>query len=190
MSDRLLKYLLTVLSVAFVAVIGVGVYIYNNDLGEWTIEWRPTASPTAVPTETPTAVGVVPMMRVAVPADSSCEDCHKVGSIDIPNVPTMGHPLDGWANCSSCHGTKKLVKTAPGHRGIHRDSCLMCHEQRAPSAPMALPRPHHSYPGKECTDCHAVGGSAPLPQSMANRENCWVCHVSKKNLDLFETTES
>lgn len=190
MSDRLLKYLLGMLGLALVTVLGVGWYIYNNDIGEWSINWRvgPSATATATPTETPTAVGIVSMMRVEVPADSSCQDCHKAGAIDIPNVPALGHPLEGWSNCASCHGEKKLVTTAPGHRGIHRDSCLLCHQQRSPSAPAALPRPHHTYPGKSCTDCHKPGGSGPLPQSMANRKNCWVCHTSAKNQDLFDTS--
>lgn len=184
MSDRLLKILLGVLGFAFVAVVGVGVYIYNNDAGLFTINAEPT--PTATPSETPT-VGVVTLMKVAVPADSACQECHTGSAIDLPQVPVMGHPLQGWANCSSCHGAKKLVNTAPGHRGIHRDSCLLCHQQRT-TPTMGLPRPHHMYPGKACTSCHVAGGPGPLPTSMDGRKNCWVCHISAKNQDLFADT--
>jgi len=127
-------------------------------------------------------------MRVPIPADSACEECHTQGAIAMPNVPRMGHPLEGWANCSTCHGETKLVETAPGHRGIHRDACLLCHKQQGPSPTKALPRPHHMYPGKSCTDCHTVGGPGPLPESMAGRANCWVCHISAKNKNLFSDT--
>lgn len=182
MSDRLLKILLGVLGFAFVAVVGVGVYIYNNDAGLFTINPEPTATPTETPT-----VGTVSLMRVPVPADSSCKDCHSGSSIDLPQVPVMGHPLQGWTNCSSCHGAKKLVQTAPGHRGIHRDLCLQCHQQRT-TPTVGLPRPHHMYPGKSCTDCHKTGGPGPLPTSMSGSKNCWVCHISAKNQDLFADT--
>lgn len=185
MSDRVLKWLLSFLGLAFVAVVGVGVYIYNNDAGFFTINPEPTPTATATPTPTESTVA---MMRVAVPADSSCQDCHVQGNISLPNVPPMGHQLEGWNNCTTCHGEKKLVKTAPGHRGIHRDSCLLCHQQQGPATTSVLPRPHHTYPGKSCTDCHKVGGQAPLPTSMEGRKNCWVCHISAKNQDLFETS--
>ena len=55
---------------------------------------------------------------------------------------------------------------------------------------MALPRPHHSYPGKDCQDCHKPGGEGPLPTEMQERENCWVCHVSRENQDLFTEEEA
>ena len=184
MTDRILKILLAFLGLAFVAVVGVGVYIYNNDAGFFTINAAPT--PTATPTPTPTQ-STVAVMRVPVPADSSCKDCHVQGAISVPNVPPMGHQLDGWNNCTQCHGQAKLVKTAPGHRGIHRDSCLLCHQQRT-TPTMGLPRPHHTYPGKSCTDCHKPGGIGPLPTSMEGRKNCWVCHISAKNQDLFAET--
>lgn len=185
MSDRLLKLLLGVLTFVFVAVVGMGVFMLKNDVGHWTLNPTSTVSPT--PTETPTA-STVAVMRVPVPADSSCSDCHAADAVSVPNVPPMGHPLEGWANCSICHGEAKLVKTAPGHRGIHRDACMLCHQQQGPNPSMALPRPHHTYPGKSCTDCHKVGGPGPLPQDMSTRQNCWVCHIDAKNRDLFVDT--
>lgn len=186
MSDRLLKFLLGFLGLALIAVVGVGLFIYRNDAGHFTLSPQPTLTPSASASATPSTVAV---MRVPVPANSSCKDCHVQGAISIPNVPPMGHPLEGWSNCSTCHGTRKLVQTAPGHRGIHRDACLLCHQQQGPSPSMALPRPHHSYPGKACTDCHKAGGSGPLPSNMTGRTNCWVCHISARNKDLFvETT--
>lgn len=185
MSDRFLKFLLSVLAVVFLAVIGVGAFIYTNDAGHFTLNPTPTLSPTATASPTTSTVAI---MQVPVPADSSCKDCHTQGAISVPNVPVMGHPLQGWSNCSSCHGPEKLVNTAPGHRGIHRDSCLLCHQQPATTTVMALPRPHHMFPGKSCTDCHKPGGTGPLPTSMVGRKNCWVCHISAKNQDLFDTT--
>lgn len=185
MSDRLLKWLLGFLGLAFVAVVGVGAYIYNNDAGFFTINAEPTPTATSTPTPTQSTVAV---MRVPVPADSSCKDCHTQGAISVPDVPPMGHQLDGWNNCTQCHGQAKLVKTAPGHRGIHRDSCLLCHTQQGPSTVSVPPRLHRAYPDKSCTSCHKVGGSGPLPANMVGRKNCWVCHISAKNQDLFDTT--
>ena len=187
MSERLLKFLLGVLSLALFAAIGVGAFIYTQDAGHWTLNPQPRATPTASPTPSASTVAV---MSVPVPANSSCKDCHVQGSISVPNVPVMAHPLQGWANCSSCHGETKLVKTAPGHRGIHRDACLLCHQQPAATTVIALPRPHHMYPGKSCTDCHKPGGTGPLPSSMVGRKNCWICHMSAKNQDLFSETST
>lgn len=183
MNNRLLKFVLGFLSVSLVVLVGIGYYMLQNDKGLWTT--HPTYAPTTSPSPTNTGPAVVAMMRVPVPADSSCKDCHKTGSVDVPNVPVMGHPLEGWANCSSCHGKDKLVQTAPGHKGIHQDACLMCHIPRPVNLEPALPRPHHQYPGKECTDCHKPGGEGPLPTEMQGRDNCWVCHIDSENQDLF-----
>lgn len=182
MTDRLLKALLGALTVVLIAVIGVGVYLLQNDKGHFTINPQPTVSPT--PSATPTS-STVAVMRVPIPADSSCKDCHTAGAVSVPDVPVMAHPLTGWNNCTACHGTKKLVATAPGHRGIHRETCLMCHQPLSDAAIKALPRQHKLYPGKQCIDCHTPGGSAPLPHTMDGRKNCWICHVSAKNQDLF-----
>lgn len=188
MSQKILKALLGLFTVALIGLVGAGWYMLQNDEGLWTIHPAPT--PSVSPTPTKTGTDTVAMMRVPIPADSSCKDCHKANSIDVPEVPVMGHQLEGWGNCTSCHGKEKLVATAPGHKGIHQDSCLMCHQTRPETMTAALPRPHHAPKGKECTDCHKPGGEGPLPENMAERDNCWVCHMDSDNQDLFENNTS
>lgn len=144
---------------------------------------KATPIPTATATESP---GQLRIMKVPVPANSDCKGCHGTDAISIPNVPTMAHPVEGWTNCLSCHNDTGLVKTAPGHAGIHKEACLMCH--KPPTNPeTALKRPHH-MPDTDCTSCHNGKGSAPLPQLMADRKNCWVCHTDASKANLFDDT--
>ncbi len=123
-------------------------------------------------------------MKVPVPANSDCKGCHGTDAISIPNVPTMAHPVEGWTNCLSCHNDTGLVKTAPGHAGIHKEACLMCHKPPT-DLKTALKRPHHVPAGTDCTSCHNGKGTAPLPKLMADRKNCWVCHTDASKADLF-----
>ena len=181
MTERLLKIVLGVLTLSLFGLVGVAGYLLNTGQVPWA---EPTFS--ATPSPSPTEPEFVAAMRVPVPADSACKECHKTNAIALPDVPVMGHPLEGWGKCDSCHGRAKLVSTAPGHRGIHKDACLMCHQQRPADMSVALPRPHHQYPGKDCVDCHKPGGEGPLPTAMKDRENCWVCHVSRDNQELFD----
>ncbi|HEU5203882.1 MAG TPA: hypothetical protein VFU17_06255 [Candidatus Limnocylindrales bacterium] len=145
------------------------------------------ASPTPVESPTPgaSAAALAPM-AVRIPADSDCAGCHAPGdAIAITDVPRMAHPIDGWRDCTACHADDRLVRTAPGHSGIHRQLCLACHREPDPDA-SALPRPHHVVPGKACIACH--GSSAPLPTDMTGRANCWVCHPGKDTERLFQGT--
>jgi hypothetical protein len=139
-------------------------------------------TPTATPEPTATTEALAPM-GIAIPADSDCAGCHQAGGIiEIKNVPAMAHPLQGWSDCTACHADDRLVKTAPGHSGIHRELCLACHQEPGPGA-SALPRPHHVVEGKACLACH--GSNAPLPSDMAGRTTCWLCHPGRDNASLF-----
>lgn len=128
----------------------------------------------------------VSLMKVPVPADSDCTACHPTGVIQ-PTVPRMAHQVEGWENCTACHADGKLVQTAPGHAGIHKESCLLCHQPPAAGSAQALPRPHHLVTGKNCTSCHGAG-AAPLPTTMEGRKNCWVCHPAADSEKLFENS--
>lgn len=125
----------------------------------------------------------IPMMVVMSP-DADCSACHKNlnGDMRTPVIPVMAHPLAGWNDCTACHANDRLVKTAPGHSGLHKSDCLVCH--KAPSAEgTPPPRPHHVITGEPCLTCH--GKTAPLPTDMAGRQNCWICHVGTEFNQLF-----
>jgi hypothetical protein len=125
-------------------------------------------------------------MKEEVPANADCSACHLTnGQLALRDIPAMAHPADGWRDCTACHANGSLVKTAPGHDGIHKDQCLGCHKPLAPGA-SGLPRPHHVVTGATCISCH--GTEAPLPTDMAGRNNCWICHPGKENLGLFDST--
>ena len=127
----------------------------------------------------------VPMMVLMSP-DADCAACHTTvnGTITTPVIPVMAHPLAGWTDCTACHAPDGLVKTAPGHSGIHKTDCLVCH--KPPTADGSPPpRPHHVITGEPCITCH--GSTAPLPTDMAGRQNCWLCHVGTDTSQLFSS---
>lgn len=142
-------------------------------------------TPAASPPVSPSPEALAPM-AIRIPADSDCAGCHAAGdSIAVKDLPRMAHPIDGWRDCTACHANDRLVQTAPGHSGIHKDLCLACHREPEPDA-SALPRPHHVVPGTACITCH--GSSAPLPTDMTGRSNCWLCHPGKDTERLFWQT--
>ena len=105
----------------------------------------------------------------------------------------MGHPLWGWRDCTACHATPSLVKTAPGHSGLHKDQCLICHQTQTDAGVATTPplRPEHMGTDKPCTACHGVDEHAPLPENMAGRGNtCWICHNGPEYRYLFEEDPS
>ena len=125
----------------------------------------------------------IPMMVLMSP-DADCAACHTTvnGTITSPVIPVMAHPLAGWTDCTACHAPDGLVKTAPGHSGIHKSDCLVCHKPPTDSG-SPPPRPHHVITGEPCITCH--GKTAPLPTDMAGRQNCWLCHVGTDTSQLF-----
>jgi len=106
-----------------------------------------------------------------------CFACHLSadGTIGTNPIPPLGHPLEGWNECTECHAPARLVQTAPGHDGIHAQQCLSCHKESTATAP---PRPHPPTQSQDCLSCH--GTTAPLPPAMAERSEtaCFVCHQS------------
>lgn len=135
-----------------------------------------TASPTAAASPASTATPDLLMGGAEIPAGAACAGCHLTdrGVIGLRTIPAMAHPLDGWRQCTGCHATNSLVKTAPGHSGIHATQCLTCHTPA--SLPAPLSRPHRDLQNTACLSCH--GSTAPLPADMAHRSEsvCWLCH--------------
>lgn len=133
----------------------------------------PGASAAASPSPNPNANV---MAWVAMPANADCAACHLTagGGIGLKPMPKLGHPLDGWNNCTECHATERLAEVAPGHAGIHASECLTCHQPS--ELPPPLSRPHRDRQNQGCLECH--GTQAPLPDNMAHRPEtvCWLCH--------------
>jgi hypothetical protein len=116
------------------------------------------------------------MNGAAIPENADCSGCHLTdrGVIGLRPIPPVGHPLQGWSDCTACHAPERLASTAPGHTGIHATQCLTCHV--AGDMPAPLSRPHRERENQDCLDCH--GTIAPLPSDMAHRPDsvCWLCH--------------
>lgn len=135
-------------------------------------------TPTAVGSGSPPASGPPELLMngALVPSGAQCSGCHLTdsGTMGLRPIPEMGHPLEGWSECTACHSTTSLVDTAPGHTGIHASECLTCHMPADMSAPLS--RPHRDRQNMACLDCH--GSVAPLPQDMTHRSEvvCWICH--------------
>jgi hypothetical protein len=151
---------------------------------------QPTPSPVATPAATPGSAMAISPIGIQMPKDANCEGCHVTdGTVGTKPIPMLGHQLAGFKECTACHARDALVETAPGHSSLHTQDCLVCHkvnEQLAGTsgAPM---RPEHMGGDKPCTSCHGVDEHAPMPDTMANRENCWVCHTGTEFTYLFES---
>jgi hypothetical protein len=135
---------------------------------------RPAATPS--PSPSPWLIATAPG-QVRMPDTANCAACHvnTSGTVGVNPIPVIAHPVDGWRQCTACHATDRLVKTAPGHSGIHADECLVCHTRSSAAAP--APK-HPAMPNVDCLVCH--GSSAPLPHDMATKAStlCWLCHHS------------
>jgi len=188
------------LAVLAIVMVGVGAWVATMQQGDpgtapnmGRAPRSPGASPIAVaalpsPTEldypiataTPgTVVGptIRPGIPSSMPITGDCLACHETpnGGVGTKEIPALAHPLKGWSQCTSCHDSSRLVKTAPGHRGIHADGCTLCHTRQSIAPPM---RPHTLDLTAGCLTCH--GKDESLPHSMADRSvtNCWLCHQS------------
>lgn len=149
-------------------------------------EPTPTASPLSLMADSP--------IGVPMPADANCAACHITtnGTVSTRDIPRMAHPLEGWTDCTACHSTGSLVATAPGHSGLHKDECLVCH--KPPDAATASPppmRPEHMGLTAPCTSCHGLDQHAPMPANMVGRgDNCWICHNGPEFNYLWQESPS
>jgi len=138
-----------------------------------------SASPAGHPAQqepSPSASADLMQMGLAhIPTSNSCLLCHETGgSAGLKNIPALGHELEGWRQCTTCHTNDKLGRSAPGHVGIAESECLNCHKVAQPGP--AITQPHSQLQDQRCLDCH--GTFAHLPSSMASRheDSCTLCH--------------
>jgi len=143
------------------------------------------------PSASATSAMALSPIGIAIPPGTDCSACHTstAGGVGTKTPPYLGHPLQGFANCTACHNPTGLVKTAPGHSSLHANDCLICHQENPnlTSMSQAPMRPEHMS-GEACTDCHGVDKHAPLPSDMAGRgDNCWICHNGPEFQYLFSS---
>ena len=133
----------------------------------------------SVPVDASPGTGALAMNGngVVITDQSSCAGCHaEADGTMLKPIPVLGHPLEGWRNCSACHAAGRLVSVAPGHGTLTQDQCLSCHRARDDATAAVVPRPHHVFAGQECSSCHGVDKQAPVPDEMSGRTACWLCH--------------
>lgn len=147
--------------------------------GTMVLDWlrvipaRNAAEVSTPPEESPTPE-TMQMGLAHIPTSNSCLLCHeKGGAADLKPIPAIGHPLEGWTACLTCHTDESLGRKAPGHVGIAQSECLNCHRvaQDGPAITQA-----HAQLSQPCLTCH--GKVAHLPSSMVgrNQDECWLCH--------------
>ena len=125
------------------------------------------------PTPSPSQ-DTIPMGLAHIPTSNSCLLCHeRGGAAELKPIPAIGHELEGWTSCLTCHDDASLGRKAPGHLGIAESECLSCHKV-APDGPSITQA--HADLHEACLDCH--GDVAHLPSSMVgrNQDECWLCH--------------
>jgi hypothetical protein len=167
--ERAIQALL-VLNVIAVALLLTIVVVYSLQAGQPGHPTQSEPSPSASSSPELMSMGLA-----HIPTSNSCLLCHESGgSAGLKPVPAIGHPLEGWRRCATCHTDESLGRTAPGHTGIPEEECLNCHRV-APTGP-AITRPHSLLADQKCLDCH--GSYAHLPSSMVgrNEDECWLCH--------------
>jgi hypothetical protein len=171
---------IAVIAAAVAALAVMLVVIVVND-----VRLGPPA-PTPQPTPFPSIPGFS-MRGVQISDPAACKGCHLSGGVvGLRPIPQLAHPVDGWRDCTACHATGRLVEVASGHVGITKDQCLSCHMLQGGGQDPSVARPHHVYPGKQCTDCHGVNKQAPMPDLMTGRTACWLCHHSTPGLETPE----
>jgi hypothetical protein len=160
------------------ALIVLNILVVALLAGTMVADWMrilPTFTGTLGPTPTPVAsIELMEMGLAHIPTSNSCLLCHtEGGDAGLKPVPALGHPIEGWTACLTCHTGEKLGRNAPGHDGIAESECLNCHKV-APEGP-AITQAHQDL-DEPCLDCH--GSVAHLPTSMVGRDQdeCWLCH--------------
>jgi hypothetical protein len=128
----------------------------------------------SLPPEASASPELMQMGLAHIPTSNSCLLCHeRGGASELKPIPAIGHPLEGWHACATCHTDETLGRKAPGHSGIAESECRNCHRE-ATDGPMITQA--HADLQQPCLDCH--GTVAHLPSSMVgrNQDECWLCH--------------
>jgi hypothetical protein len=153
------------------ANVGVIAVLLFLALTSWT---RPGHPEQSIPAPS-TTYDLMSMGQAHIPTSNSCLLCHdEGGSSGLKPIPAVGHELEGWRRCATCHTDESLGRLAPGHRGIPEEECLNCHKLPPEGPPIT--QPHSRLQDQHCLDCH--GSYAHLPSSMVgrNQDECWLCH--------------
>ncbi len=181
---------IAILLVGIVAVGSFLVVVAGPDLANGALTTKPTPGPTEAPSTSPNSLMALSPIGIEMPPGSDCQGCHitEAGVLGTREIPVMAHPLFGWRDCTACHTTGSLVASAPGHSSLHKDDCLVCHQTRTETGDTSEPplRPEHMGTSQPCIACHGIDEHAPLPDEMAGRENCWICHNGEEFTYLFE----
>jgi hypothetical protein len=193
-SDRVRRWAFpATVAVLLFGIVAVGSFLVvmaAPDLARVAFAPEATPAPTATPLPTPGSLMARSPIGIEMPAGSDCQGCHvtEAGTLGTREIPVMAHPLWGWRDCTACHSTGSLVASAPGHSSLHKDDCLVCHQTRTETGDASQPplRPEHMGTDRPCIACHGVDEHAPLPDEMAGRENCWICHNGEEFTYLFE----
>jgi hypothetical protein len=123
------------------------------------------------------SIELMAMGLAHIPTSDDCLLCHDEGGKGgVKPIPAVGHQLEGWTACLTCHTNEDLGRKAPGHEGIAQTECLNCHKEAQPGPAITQA---HAQLDKPCLDCH--GNVAHLPSSMVgrNEDDCWLCHKPK-----------
>jgi hypothetical protein len=168
--DRTLR-LLIVMNLIVVALLALTM------VADWARILPSIGGPAATAASSAGPSASIPQMEMGlahIPTSSSCLLCHESGgSSGVKPIPAIGHPLEGWGACLTCHTDVKLGRDAPGHKGIAETECVNCHKvaQDGPAITQA-----HAVLDQPCLDCH--GSVAHMPSSMVgrNQDECWLCH--------------
>ena len=113
-------------------------------------------------------------------ANDGCTLCHTTTISGPPPAPTsrVSHPIEGRADCLSCHRADGLRPTPADHGGRANGSCALCH--RPVEAPKGgnSPVPHSLEGRADCASCHssALVPAAPVDHERRPNEMCAVCH--------------
>lgn len=184
-----------VLLIGIVAVGGYLLAVALPTIQEQTAGRQATAEPSVAPSATPRSAMALSPIAIEMPAGADCAACHVTssGTVGTKPIPKLAHPLLGFRDCTACHKPDGLVQTAPGHSGIHKNECLVCHQvpvDVTASGSLAPMRPEHMGIDQPCTACHGVDEHAPLPADMQGRDSCWICHNGPEFQYLFASPDA
>jgi len=99
---------------------------------------------------------------------------HRVCHTETTPVPKMGHNLEGFGDCLTCHGPGKLAALPTSHLNRSVSTCTVCHTETSPPTKV----PHSLASNEACASCHNGLVIKALPASHGGRAatTCAICH--------------